>query len=159
MALKDIEKEFNSSLLDEQAKKIKDLEEKNKKFNTTIMDLSRELSAERFTNKVIAKKNKKIASLKNSIKEKDEVIDDISEELRLSKEREEELIATVKDYLALVGDKDEEIKKLKKKLAKCKRVHFVKQKFMPYGAQYRDNHNFVVTEKPRPDIVIVKAPF
>ena len=67
--------------------------------------------------KVVAKKkNKKIASLKKSIKEKDEVIDTISEELRLSKVREEELIATVKDYLALVGDKDEEIKKLKKKL-------------------------------------------
>ena len=141
----DAAKEFNDSLLDEQAKKIKDLEKKNIILNEKVVTMSKELGAERCTSKILIEKFNEIRSLKKklrkmrsiadgfrkeintltsriidfrkSIKEKDEVIEDISEELRLSKEREEELIATVKDYLALVGDKDEEIKKLKKELA------------------------------------------
>lgn len=39
-----------------------------------------------------------------SLQEKDEVIDDLSRELAHSKEREEELIATVKDYLKEIGE-------------------------------------------------------
>lgn len=141
----DAAKAFNDSLLDEQAKKIKDLEKKNIILNEKVVTMSKELGAERCTSKILIEKFNEIRGLKKklrkmrsiadgfrkeinvltsriidfrkSIKEKDEVIGDISEELRISKEREEELIATVKDYLALVGDKDEEIKKLKKKLA------------------------------------------
>lgn len=45
-----------------------------------------------------------------SLKEKDEVIDDLSKELARSKEREEELVATVKDYVNEI----EELKSKKK---------------------------------------------
>lgn len=48
------------------------------------------------------------------IEGKDAVLSDVAEELRISKQREEELIATVKDYL-------KEIEGLKKELAKSKK--------------------------------------
>lgn len=165
-ALKESAKQFNESLLDEQSKKIKDLEKKNIILNEKVVTMSKELGAERCTSKILIEKFNEIRSLKKklrkmrsiadgfrkeintltsriidfrkSIKEKDEVIEDISEELRLSKEREEELVETVKDYLALVGDKDEEIKKLKVQLVKAK---------------------YAYPEFPKPDIVVVKAPF
>lgn len=49
--------------------------------------------------KEITRLNKAIISKNVSIKEKDEVIDTISKELAHSKSREEELTATVEDYL------------------------------------------------------------
>lgn len=151
-------KAFNDSLLDEQAKKIKDLEKRNIILNEKVVTMSKELGAERCTSKILIEKFNEIRSLKKklrkmrsiadgfrkeintltsriidfrkSIKEKDEVIEDISEELRLSKKREEELVETVKDYLALVGDKDEEIKKLKKKLESTEKA---RKEYCDYG--------------------------
>ncbi len=67
-----------------------------------------------------------------SLQEKDEVIDDLSRELARSKEREEELIATVKDYLneieELKKSRRGEIKTMKELLKKmenaaCKAVN------------------------------------
>ena len=82
--------------------------------NITIKNLisergrvARLLTAEQATHKVDLQATKSAESAllyhekeyKKSLQEKDEVIDDLSKELARSKEREEELIATVKDYV------------------------------------------------------------
>lgn len=181
--------------------KIKDLEKKNIILNEKVVTMSKELGAERCTSKILIEKFNEIRGLKKklrkmrsiadgfrkeintltsriidfrkSIKEKDEVIEDISEELRLSKEREEELIATVKDYLALVGDKDEEIKKLKKQLANIvvNNVDAQALKSAESALVYKDKvieklkkranskKRYSFPEFPTPDIVVVKLPF
>lgn len=102
------------------ATKIKELEEKLKKYNDMVVNLSKELSAERYVDKLLRKKSTEILRLRKKlkkqsrcIKEKDEVLDDIAEELRFSKSREEELIETVKDYLSQLDAKDEKLSSMK----------------------------------------------
>ena len=92
-ALNESAKLFNDALLDEQAKKIEHLDE---------------LSASR--NKIIVKQSKKISKLRKIIRDKDVVLSDVAEELRLSKVREENLTSTCQKYL-------KEIEELRKKLA------------------------------------------
>lgn len=138
---------FNDALLDEQGRKIFDLEERLKKSESDYMDKvhlvcvrGREINK---LNKVIHEKNMMIKNLilergrvarllaaeqtihkidlqatmsaenaliykekeyEKSLQEKDEVIDDLSRELARSKEREEELIATVNDYLKEIDE-------------------------------------------------------
>lgn len=138
---------FNDALLDEQGRKIFDLEERLKKSESDYMDKvhlvcarGREINK---LNKVIHEKNMMIKNLilergrvarllaaeqtihkidlqattsaesaliykekeyEKSLQEKDEVIDDLSRELARSKEREEELIATIKDYLKEIDE-------------------------------------------------------
>lgn len=132
---------FKDSLLDEQKKKIDDLEErllkldsdyiekinlvkvrgseinrlsriiheKNVMIKNLISDrgkVARELTAEKAVHQVDLQATKSAESAllyherehEKSLKEKDEVIDDISKELARSKKREEELIETIKDY-------------------------------------------------------------
>lgn len=102
------------SLLDEQKAKISNLQseiERLRRWECFTKDIcswkDNKLQALR---KEVARLNKVIASKNVSIKEKDEVIDDISKELAHSKSREEELTATVEDYM-------KEIKELREKLA------------------------------------------
>lgn len=102
------------SLLDEQKAKISNLQseiERLRRWECFTKDIcswkDNKLQALR---KEVAHLNKAIASKNISIKEKDEVIEDISKELAHSKSREEELTATVEDYL-------KEIKELREKLA------------------------------------------
>lgn len=138
---------FNDALLDEQGRKIFDLEERLKKSESDYMDKvhlvcarGREINK---LNKVIHEKNMMIKNLilergrvarllaaeqtiheidlqatvsaenaliykekeyEKSLQEKDEVIDDLSKELAHAKEREEELIATIKDYLKEIDE-------------------------------------------------------
>lgn len=113
-ALKEAASEFNDALLDEQAKKIK--------------RLGREIAR---LNKIIHKKNLKIEELgkessrhlkgkmkmfgenfdlEQTLKDKDAVLADVAEELRLSKVREENLTEVCMKYL-------KEIEELREKLA------------------------------------------
>ena len=96
-ALEESAKLFNDALLDEQAKKIEHLDE---------------LSASR--NKIIVKQSKKISKLRKVIRDKDAVLSDVSEELRLSKVREENLTSTCQKYLKEIEDLGKELAETKK---------------------------------------------
>lgn len=102
------------SLLDEQKAKISNLQseiERLRRWECFTKDIcSWKDNKLQTLRKEVARLNKVIASKNVSIKEKDEVIEDISKELAHSKSREEELTATVEDYL-------KEIKELREKLA------------------------------------------
>lgn len=85
------------------------IHEKNVMIKNLILErgkVARELAAEKAVHQVDLQATKSAESAllyhereyEKSLKEKDEVIDDISEELSRSKKREEELIETIKDY-------------------------------------------------------------
>lgn len=120
-ALKESATQFNDALLDEQAKKIERLKEKNLRLGREIARL----------NKNIYKKNMKIEELRKEssrhlrgkikmfcenvdleqmLKDKDAVLSDVAEELRLSKIREKNLTEVSLKYI-------KENEELKKKLA------------------------------------------
>lgn len=120
-ALKESASQFNDALLDEQAKEIKCIKEKNLRLGREIARL----------NKNIYKKNMKIEELRKEssrhlegkikmfvenvdleqmLKDKDAVLSDVAEELRLSKIREKNLTEVCQKYM-------KENEELKKKLA------------------------------------------
>lgn len=120
-ALKESASQFNDALLDEQAKEIKCIKEKNLRLGKEIARL----------NKNIYKKNMKIEELRKEssrhlrgkikmfgenvdleqmLKDKDAVLADVAEELRLSKIREKNLTEVSQKYM-------KENEELKKKLA------------------------------------------
>lgn len=120
-ALKESASQFNDALLDEQAKEIKCIKEKNLRLGREIARL----------NKNIYKKNMKIEELRKEssrhlrgkikmfgenvdleqmLKDKDAVLADVAEELRLSKIREKNLTEVSQKYM-------KENEELKKKLA------------------------------------------
>lgn len=92
------------------AKLNKVIHEKNIMIKNLIFErgrVARLLAAEQTTHKIDLQATKSAESAliykekeyEKSLQEKDEVIDDLSRELAHSKEREEELVATIKDYL------------------------------------------------------------
>lgn len=120
-ALKEAASQFNDTLLDEQAKKIEEFTKKNVRLGEEIVRL----------NKAIYKKNMKIEELRKEssrhlrgkikvfyenrdlegkLKDKDAVLSDVAEELRLTKIREKNLAELGLKY---VGENE----KLKKELA------------------------------------------
>lgn len=120
-ALKESASQFNDALLEEQAKEIKCIKEKNLRLGREIARL----------NKNIYKKNMKIEELRKEssrhlrgkikmfgenvdleqmLKDKDAVLSDVAEELRLSKIREKNLTEVSQKYM-------KENEELKKKLA------------------------------------------
>lgn len=129
-ALKEAASQFNDALLDEQGKKIK-------RFGKEIARL----------NKIIRKKNLKIEELRKEsyrhlngkikefgenvdleqkLKDKDAVLSDVAEELRLSKIREKNLVEVSQKYM----NKNEELKKeleeannLVKEVRKCSKEY------------------------------------
>lgn len=117
-ALEESASQFNDALLDEQAKKIKCIKEKNLRLGREIARL----------NKNIYKKNMKIEELRKEssrhlrgkikmfgenvdleqmLKDKDAVLADVAEELRLSKIREKNLTEVCQKYMK----ENEELKK------------------------------------------------
>lgn len=117
-ALKEAASQFNDALLDEQAKEIKCIKEKNLRLGKEIARL----------NKNIYKKNMKIEELRKEssrhlrgkikmfgenvdleqmLKDKDAVLSDVAEELRLSKIREKNLTEVCQKYMK----ENEELKK------------------------------------------------
>lgn len=117
-ALKESAAQFNDALLDEQAKKIERLKERNLRLGKEIARL----------NKTIYKKNLKIEELRKEssrhlrgkikmfgenvdleqmLKDKNAVLSDVAEELRLSKIREKNLVEVSQKYMK----ENEELKK------------------------------------------------
>ena len=140
-ALKEAASQFNDALLDEQAKEIKCIKEKNLRLGKEIARL----------NKNIYKKNMKIEELRKEssrhlrgkikmfgenvdleqmLKDKDAVLSDVAEELRLSKIREKNLTEVSQKYM-------KENEELKKELAgEAKRVEMIRnasKEYCDYG--------------------------
>lgn len=140
-ALKESASQFNDALLDEQAKEIKCIKEKN-------LRLGREISR---LNKNMYKKNMKIEELRKEssrhlrgkikmfvenedleqmLKDKDAVLSDVAEELRLSKIREKNLTEVSQKYM-------KENEELREKLAgEAKRVEMIRnasKEYCDYG--------------------------
>lgn len=120
-ALKESASQFNDALLDEQAKEIERLKEKNLRLGREIARL----------NKNIYKKNMKIEELRNEssrhlrgkikmfgenvdleqmLKDKDAVLSDVAEELRLSKIREKNLVEVSQKYMKEIEELNEKAK-------------------------------------------------
>lgn len=110
-ALKESASQFNDALLDEQAKKIAELtkEKTNLEDQITILNACKEHN-ENFGRKQIKRLGKEIAKLNSIIHDKNAVLSDVAEELRLTKIREKNLAELGLKY---VGENEE----LKKELA------------------------------------------
>jgi len=132
-ALREAAKEFNDSLLDAQKKKIDELSAMVKSRDSKIEYLtSKAKKTIRYgkeiarLNEIIYNKNVELTEkrkgcikvfnenqdLEKAISDKDAVLSDVAEELRLSKKREEELVASIKDYQKEIEDLKEEKLKL-----------------------------------------------
>lgn len=147
-ALKEVASQFNDALLDEQAKKIKRLGKEiarlNKniyKKNMKIADLGKELKAKKALVDHISKirdsakinlnlREKECEKLKDKLEEKDAVLSDVAEELRLSKIREKNLTEVSQKYM-------KENEELREKLAgEAKRVEMIRnasKEYCDYG--------------------------
>lgn len=110
-ALKESASQFNDALLDEQAKKIAELtkEKTNLEDQITILNACKEHN-ENFGRKQIKRLGKEISKLNSIIHDKNAVLSDVAEELRLTKIREKNLAELGLKY---VGENE----KLKKELA------------------------------------------
>lgn len=99
-ALKEAASQFNDALLDEQAKKIEELtkEKTNLEDQITILNAFKEYN-ENFGRKQIKRLGKEIAKLNSIIHDKNAVLADVSEELRLSKIREKNLTEVCQKYM------------------------------------------------------------
>lgn len=110
-ALKEAASQFNDALLDEQAKKIEELtkEKTNLEDQITVLNACKEHN-DKIDRKQIKRLGKEIAKLNSIIHDKNAVLSDVAEELRLTKIREKNLAELGLKY---VGENE----KLKKKLA------------------------------------------
>lgn len=106
-ALRDAAKEFNDALLDEQAKMIKGLEEKNKKLNDIIASRNNEILE-------LQEKVKKMAKMGKTIAHLNEVIGKKNAQLKDYKIACEEHDEQLKDYMLSDKNKDDMISGLKK---------------------------------------------
>ena len=100
-ALKEAASEFNDALLDEQAKKIKQLQDYIVSQNNIIAKQSAKISS---LNGKITKKNKVISKKSRMVKDKDAVLGDVSEELRLSKIREKNLVELCQKHIKEIDE-------------------------------------------------------
>lgn len=102
------------------------LHEKNVLIDNLIKErgrIARELSAEKAVHAVDLQATKSAESAliykekeyEQSLKEKDEVLDVLCEELSHSKSREEELLATIKDYMKELSELRKRLRKVSKK--------------------------------------------
>lgn len=110
-ALKESASQFNDALLDEQTKKIAELtkEKTNLEDQITILNACKEYN-ENFGRKQIKRLGKEISKLNSIIHDKNAVLSDVAEELRLTKIREKNLAELGLKY---VGENE----KLKEELA------------------------------------------
>lgn len=110
-ALKESASQFNDALLDEQAKKIAELtkEKANLEDQITVLNACKKHN-DKIDRKQIKCLGKEIAKLNSIIHDKNAILSDVAEELRLSKIREKNLTEVCQKYV-------KEVEELKKKLA------------------------------------------
>lgn len=110
-ALEESASQFNDALLDEQAKKIVELTEENERLKDQVAVIyACKENNEKYNLKQIKRLGKEIAKLNCIIHDKNAILSDVAEELRLTKIREKNLAELGLKY---VGENE----KLKKKLA------------------------------------------
>lgn len=110
-ALKEAASQFNDALLDEQAKKIEELTKENERLKDQVAVIyACKENNEKYNLKQIKRLGKEIAKLNCIIHDKNAILSDVAEELRLTKIREKNLAELGLKY---VGENE----KLKKKLA------------------------------------------
>lgn len=110
-ALSESASQFNDALLDEQAKKIAELTEEKERLEDkiTIFNIFKKRNDEAYRRQ-IRSLDKEISKLNGIIHDKNAILSDVSEELRLSKIREKNLTEVSQKYM-------KENEELKKKLA------------------------------------------
>lgn len=107
-ALKESASQFNDALLDEQAKEIEKLTEENERLKDKVAVLyACKENNEKYNLKQIKRLGKEIAKLNGIIHDKNAVLSDVAEELRLSKIREKNLTEVCQKYMK----ENEELKK------------------------------------------------
>ena len=130
-ALKDSASQFNDALLDEQGKKIAELtkEKANLEDQITVLNACKKHN-DKIDRKQIKCLGKEIAKLNGIIHDKNAILSDVAEELRLSKIREKNLTEVCQKYM-------KENEELKKKVAeKTKLVEMVRngsKEYCDYG--------------------------
>lgn len=99
-ALKESATQFNDALLDEQAKKIAELtkEKSNLKDQITVLNACKKHN-DKIDRKQIKCLGKEIAKLNGIIHDKNAILSDVAEELRLSKIREKNLVEVSQKYM------------------------------------------------------------
>lgn len=128
-ALEEAAKSFNQPMLDDQSMLLSFYQDRCKSYEECVMSRDEKIASykKQFANlaKVLHKKNLKIEKLCGSIKDKDDVIDDISEELRRSKERNGAMVDSIQNYMEEVVSLRSEVfrlsderDRLKKRIAK-----------------------------------------
>lgn len=107
-ALKESASQFNDSLLYEQAKKIAGLSKENERLKdqVAVLDACKEYN-DNFVRKQIKRLGKEISKLNSIIHDKNAVLSDVAEELRLTKIREKNLAELGLKYVT----ENEELKK------------------------------------------------
>lgn len=99
-ALKEAASQFNDALLDEQAKKIEELTEENERLKDQVAVLyANKENNEKYNLKQIKRLGKEISKLNGIIHDKNAVLADVAEELRLSKIREKNLTEVCQKYV------------------------------------------------------------
>lgn len=99
-ALKESASQFNNALLDEQAKKIAELtkEKSNLEDQITVLNACKKHN-DKIDRKQIKGLGKEIAKLNGIIHDKNAILSDVAEELRLSKIREKNLVEVSQKYM------------------------------------------------------------
>ena len=128
-ALKEAASQFNDALLDEQAKKIARIKKIIHKKNMKIEEFRKESSIHLRGKIKMFVKNR---DLEGKLKDKDAVLSDVAEELRLSKIREKNLTEVCQKYM-------KENEKLKKELAD-KVVDKIDARALKSALAYKDSY-------------------
>lgn len=99
-ALNESASQFNDALLDEQAKKIAGLSKENERLKdqVAVLDACKEYN-DNFGRKQIKRLGKEISKLNSIIHDKNAILSDVAEELRLTKIREKNLTEVGKKYM------------------------------------------------------------
>lgn len=107
-AIKESSSQFNDSLLDEQAKKIAELTDEKERLEDkiTIFNIFKKRNDEAYRRQ-IRSLDKEISKLNGIIHDKNAVLSDVAEELRLSKIREKNMTEVCQKYMK----ENEELKK------------------------------------------------
>lgn len=99
-ALKESASQFKDALLDEQAKEIVELTEENERLKDQVAVIyACKENNEKYNLKQIKRLGKEIAKLNSIIHDKNAVLSDVAEELRLSKIREKNLTEVCQKYM------------------------------------------------------------
>lgn len=136
-ALAEAASQFNDALLDEQGKKIEKLANENERLKdqVAVLDVYKKHN-DKINRKQIKRLGKEIAKLNGIIHDKNAVLADVAEELRLSKIREKNLTELCQKYIKA----NEELKAKHKKYVWYKGAYDAAQQILNTIADYAAKH-------------------